>query len=352
MPYDEDSLLGGLGPQREGMGGLLGSLDSKMPYLAMIAKGLNPWSELDPMAMMKMAQVQKEHELNRKLQQQRIGFEERGIKLREEEALERRNENKYITRADGSVISVPKTGNGFTEIAPGIKDLDVTALQKNYNLAVKQGFQGTILDYEKQMKEAGVPEKSYDSEMGKKLATEQTEIQKGGFNAAPQIAQLNKMEQLMDTPGFRTGTAAGYQQTMKKALVLFGGDPNAPAAAEAFTAIANKSVIDDLGGLGTAISNADRDYVSGAVASADKTPEGNRTIIEVKRKLLERKQDMARLARDYAKDHGGRLDVGFYEVAASFADKNPLFEKRAAAPASSGKIGPGNYQWTPDKGLH
>jgi hypothetical protein len=334
------------------MGGLLGSLDSKMPYLAMIAKGLNPYSELDPMAMMKMAQVQKEQALAREMALKRLGFEERGIKLREDEAHERRSENKYITRADGSVIAVPKTGTGFTEVAPGVKDLDVTANQKDYNLAVKQGYTGSFPDWLIKQKEAGVPEKAYDSEMGKKLAGEQTEIQKQGFNASSQIAQLNKMEQLLDTPGFRTGTGAAYQLGLQKAWAAVGGDPKAPASAEAFTAIANKSVIEDLGGLGTAISNADRDYVSSAIATNDKTPEGNRQIIQVKRKLLERKLEMSKLARDYAKEHGGRLDVGFYEVAAEYADKNPLFAADKPAPTGGKTLGPGNYSWSPDKGLH
>jgi hypothetical protein len=323
-------------------GGLFGMFNDpdKFAALAMIAKGASPYSEIDPAALLKLAQAQKEHAQAKQHRQQQLEFERRRVELAESEASERRNEPKYITRPDGSVIALPKRGESeFREVAPGVRDLDVTANQKDYNLAVRQGETRPFTEWTRAMREASVPEKSYDAEMGKKLSAEQIEIQKQGFNAAPQVATLNKMEQLMDTPGFRTGTGGAYQAGLQRAWAAIGGDPKAPASAEAFQALANKSVVDDLGGLGTAVSNTDRDYISGTVANIDKTPEGNRQIIGIKRKLAERKQEMAKVARDYAKEHGGRLDVGFYEVAADYAEKNPLFPEGGTAPSSRAPSG-------------
>jgi hypothetical protein len=338
-----------------GGGGLFGMFNDpdKFAALAMIAKGLSPYSDVDPQALMKLAQAQHERATANKYREQQLGLEGRRVDIAEREEASRRDEEKYMTLPDGRVVAVPKKGGGaFREVVPASRDMDATANQKDYNLAVRQGETRPFTEWLQSQKEAGVPEKSYDADMGKKLAGEQIEIQKQGFNAAPQIATLNKMEQLMDTPGFRTGTGGAYQAGLQRAWSAIGGDPKAPASAEAFQALANKSVVDDLGGLGTAVSNTDRDYISGTVANIDKTPEGNKQIIGIKRKLAERKQEMAKVAREYAKSHGGRLDVGFYEVAADYAEKNPLFPEGRAVPSSPAEpSAPKKFMWDPKGGL-
>jgi hypothetical protein len=320
------SLFGGLfgGGQQQGaggVGGLVGAIDpQKMAYLGMIAKGLDPYSSIDPQAMLKNAQQAQQDAMDRQIRQQQLQLNTRAQDRAEMES----ERPQYITRPDGSIVAVPRQGGSPTIITPGVKDLGETAKQKDYAFAVKNGFKGSFEEFNAQTSMA--PEKAYDVKQNTQLAEEQINIQKQGFNAAPQIAMLNQMEKLMDTPGFRSGTGAAFQQTLNKAWTAMGGDPKAPASVEAFNALAQKSVIDDLGSLGTGISNADRDYISGTAASIANTPEGNKQIIAVKRALAQRKQEIAALARDYAKAHGGRLDIGFYDVAEGYAQKNPMFK--------------------------
>ncbi len=331
------SLFGGLGGGQQQGGqqqpGLLGALSDPetMGYLGMMVKALSPYSNVDPQGMLKLAQAKQKEAQDLTLRQQQLQLNTRAQDRAEMES----ERPQYITRPDGSIVAVPRQGGSPTIITPGVKDLGETAKQKDYAFAVKQGYKGSFEEFNALTSMS--PEKSQDSIIGKKLGEEQIDIQKQGFNASAQIAQLNQMEKLMDTPGFRTGSGAGFQQTLQKAWVAMGGDPKAPASVEAFNALAQKSVVEDLGSLGTGISNADRDFLSGTAANIANTPEGNRQIIAVKRALAERKKEMALLARDYAKSHNGRLDVGFYQAAEDYAQKNPMFKD---VPAPAGGSGP------------
>jgi len=56
-----------------------------------------------------------------------------------------------------------------------------------------------------------------------------------------------------------------------------------------------------------------------------KTPEGNRLIIKTAKTLLQRQQQVARMAREYRKKHG-TFNEGFFDEMQDFADANPLFE--------------------------
>ena len=60
-----------------GAGGLIGAIDpQKMAYLGMIAKGLDPYSSIDPNSMLKNAQAQQQHQQDLALRQRRQLFEE------------------------------------------------------------------------------------------------------------------------------------------------------------------------------------------------------------------------------------------------------------------------------------
>ena len=82
--------------------------------------------------------------------------------------------------------------------------------------------------------------------------------------------------------------------------------------------------MDSLGSLGSGVSNADRQFIQGTVPNIANTPEGNREIISYGRKIEQRKQEVAKMARDYAKKNGGRIDAGFDEQLAQWSEKNPL----------------------------
>ena len=87
------SLFGGLfgGGQQQGaggVGGLVGAIDpQKMAYLGMIAKALDPYSNIDPTAMLKNAQLQQQHqaELAQRAQQNTSDL---GLRTRHQQFLE------------------------------------------------------------------------------------------------------------------------------------------------------------------------------------------------------------------------------------------------------------------------
>ena len=98
--------------------------------------------------------------------------------------------------------------------------------------------------------------------------------------------------------------------------------------------MAKQAALDTMvGSLGSGFSNADRDFVTEQVPTLTNTPEGNRHLITVQRKLNQRKMQIAQLARQYAGEHEGRIDAGFDDYLSKWADANPLFP---AKPPGSG----------------
>ena len=69
----------------------------------------------------------------------------------------------------------------------------------------------------------------------------------------------------------------------------------------------------------------DDNFLNGTVANINNTPEGNRQIIGIARRVEQRKQEIAQFARDYAKKNNGRIDAGFDAALAEWSAKNPAF---------------------------
>src|SRR5262245_6046472 len=81
MPSASDAYTAGglLGPpQQQVQGGLLGALrdPQAMAYLAMIGKGLNPYSSLDPDAMLKLAQASEQNAQANAIRQQQLAIDQ------------------------------------------------------------------------------------------------------------------------------------------------------------------------------------------------------------------------------------------------------------------------------------
>lgn len=209
---------------------------------------------------------------------------------------------------------------------------------REYNLAVSQGEKRNFTDWKSGLKRAGATnvnvntgDKAYDTKVHGAYGERFIESQKAGQNAGKTIGTLNLMEKLIDTPGFYSGTGGEVVTTAKRALSSAGlADPNAASSAELFGSLANQTVLDASGGsLGNQISNADRDFIMRTAPSLGNTPEGNRDLINMRRKLAQREQETAMMARNYAK-RNGRLDSGFDDELSDFIDKNPLFPQPKA----------------------
>jgi hypothetical protein len=249
-------------------------------------------------------------------------------------------------------LNLARMGNvaGAGQIAALSKNLaapESTDEIKEYNLAKQQGFQGSFFDFKTKLKQAGATkinnavslgENEYSKAIGKSDAERFINYQKGGQGAQTALQSLDVLENAMKDPNFYSGPGAErFALPLRQAQAAFGGDPKAAAAMETFRATASKAALDAMGGsLGAGFSNADRDFVLNQVPNLANTPEGNRQLIGVARKVRQREIEIARMARDYAARNKGRLDAGFDAELAAYAEKNPLFkdEPRQSIPAS------------------
>lgn len=85
---------------------------------------------------------------------------------------------------------------------------------------------------------------------------------------------------------------------------------------------------DKEGGLPGQVSNRDLIFLKQAVPGLNKTYEGNLKILDLSIKLNERKIQRARMANEYAREHG-QIDAGFDQQMIEYAEANPLFEEEA-----------------------
>lgn len=285
-----------------------------------------------------------------------------------------------------SLANLGQGGDGYQKAIGNLAalgDLDgaakVAAIQKTiapessadiqaYNLYKRQGGTAGILDFMKQKAEAGASktsvnttvqsgEKEFDKAVGKDYGETFVGLNKSSRDSVGAINNLNIMERLTHDPNFYSGTGGEVATRLKQAGVSTGFLPEGAASAnELFQKVSQKSVVDNLGSLGSGVSNADRSFIQGTVPNIANTPDGNRQIIGLSRSVEQRKQEVAKMARDYAKAHGGRIDAGFDDQLAQWSEKNPLFKQSSpsapAAPAAPANAQPrqapdGNY-YVPD----
>ena len=217
-----------------------------------------------------------------------------------------------------------------------------TDVQRNFALAKQQGYQGSFMDYQKELRaqtnvNVNGTEKTFDQTVGKAYGEQFVGLQKDARDSSKTLGTINMMEKLIQTPGFYSGLGGERSLAVNRALVSLGiKDAKAATAQEAFAALSNQMVLDASGGsLGTGFSNADRDFIIGQSPNLANTPEGNRELLGMQRKIQERKQAIAKMARDYARENKGRIDAGFDDLVAQFAEANPLFPRPEAAGAQS-----------------
>lgn len=210
-----------------------------------------------------------------------------------------------------------------------------TGLQNEYEQAVNQGFQGTIVDYQLALKKAGasnqtvtmVGEGEYDKARGKFLADSLNAIETDEKAARSANSALAAAEEAMSQPGFYSGSGGQAVLIAKRAAQAMGLDPEGVDSAEAFNALASRAVLDSIGGsLGAQVSNSDREFIERQAINLGNSPEGNRAIITIQRRLNDRKIEVAKMAREYERKNG-RLDAGFNDELAAWAEQNPLFSE-------------------------
>lgn len=180
------------------------------------------------------------------------------------------------------------------------------------------------------------------------LGAAYVDIQNQGLNAVQGLDTLSAMEQTMADPDFYSGFGANQVMALKQAGAALGINPESVTSMETFNSLSKQSALAAMGGsLGAGFSNADRSFVEQQVASLDSTPAGNKALIGLQRKLLERKIAIADLAQRY-KEANGTVDGGFTTLLSQWAEQNPLFPPAAPAPSSpaAAPLPDGVIDWT------
>lgn len=154
------------------------------------------------------------------------------------------------------------------------------------------------------------------------------DIQKAGFNANAKIARGDRLSALLD--GVDTGkfTPVGVEVAKAaKALGLNIDDklPNKEAA-QALSGEMALELRNPSGGAGMpgAMSDSDRNFLAKMVPGLEATPDGRKLIIDTSKKLAQRDQVVAKMARAY-RTKNGSLNEGFYDELATYSAANPLF---------------------------
>jgi hypothetical protein len=201
------------------------------------------------------------------------------------------------------------------------KSLDMpTDVMKEYQQARAQGFKGTMLDYQTQKSLASRPvtnvdvntagETAFSSEYGKGRSAVASDIVDAGDKAASNLQKSNLLAHLL--PQVATGKAAGAFSTLGGWLQSLGMDPAAvgidpklPATAEAVNGLANEMILGKIGkGQFPAnnFSEQDRNFLLTTIPQLSDRPEAANIKLEVSRRLdelaIHRADEWEKIAND------------------------------------------------------
>lgn len=211
------------------------------------------------------------------------------------------------------------------------------AVQQNYETAVKQGYTGTLLDYQINLARAAAANTTIDMKDETKWAEKMSELfvksydelQTSASQSADMLGNLDALQSAFST-GITTGFGGESLQKLRKIGLSLGiGDADKAAAGELVNSVANQLALQmrnpaNGGGLTGSTSDADREFLKAAQANLGNSPEGNALIMIAARKAAERKIQIANMADAYIQKNG-MLDPGFNQQVREFKQANPLF---------------------------
>lgn len=158
-------------------------------------------------------------------------------------------------------------------------------------------------------------------------------LQKADVDSRAKMAKYDRMDQLLS--GMQTGKLTPAFTQIQSIADSFGitVDKSLPAK-QAFQALSGEIALtlrNPSGGAGMpgALSDKDLKFLQSMTPDLGKTTEGNKLIIETARALAKRDQDVARMAREYRKQHG-QFDEGFFDKLDEYSKANPLFKGKIA----------------------
>jgi hypothetical protein len=216
----------------------------------------------------------------------------------------------------------------WRDIGGGMQEHTITGEKKPTNPTMAQVSVNPNINMPKQ-------QTAEQGEVGKFYGETYTNLQKAAMDAPSKIGKLDQIESLL-TKAY-TGAGAETVLDVKKAAQGMGINLDLPAnvgAAEAAKALSNEMALqlrNPAGGAGMpgALSDPDRQFLVSMTPGLAQTPEGRKQLIDAHRKVAQRDQEVAKMAREYRKKNG-QIDEGFFDVLSEYAEKHPLFKATAA----------------------
>lgn len=222
------------------------------------------------------------------------------------------------------------------------KPADPTSDMTNYRLAQQQGYKGSFMDYKSELARSMRPqtnvnvssnqpplENSYDKARGAFYADEANNFDKAANDANGKIASLQMLGQALSNPDVYQGAGGATVLKLKNIAKSMGWDVQGVPDGQLAQALSSRMALDlrnPSGGAGMpgSMSNSDRQFLVNMTANLDNTPEANQKLISANIMQADRSRQVAKLAREYAAQHGGRLDANFNDQLAQWAEKNPM----------------------------
>ena len=239
--------------------------------------------------------------------------------------------------SDGSAL----VGQDGQELYSNTKDAAPTADIQNFQLAKQGGFEGSFVDYQTAIKQAGRSqtnvnvgkgENAFDVETGKLYAKRNQSIVSSAQGARSKLNRLNEMELALQNPDVYTGAGGEAVQKARRIGLALGLDISEEAVADGdlVNALGNQLALSmrstsDGEGMPGQLSDRDIQFLTSSVPNLDKTREGNLKLIGYARKVEQRKIDVEKWRQEYAQMNNGRLDNGFEQYVRRKAEENPLF---------------------------
>lgn len=182
-------------------------------------------------------------------------------------------------------------------------------------------------------------ETKYVETRSEDYAKQASAYQSGGRNAAKKLGQLSVLNSALSDPSVYQGTAGPAVTGVKRGLkTLFGADVEGVGPAELASRVGGEMALALKENLPGPMSDGDRRFLLELPPGLTNSREGNMLLVEYHQRMARREMEVAELAREY-ESAVGRLDVGFDDVLADFAEQNPIFSeddfKKAAGLAGS-----------------
>ena len=172
----------------------------------------------------------------------------------------------------------------------------------------------------------GAGESEFQKQQGKRRSDVISKSEDELASLQEQMDVLSVMEEYVNTPGLYTGPGETLFKLKNIQTQLFGSSPElakANNAAAVFRSFSNQLALQAATKLKGQMSDRDVEFIKNTVPTLTNTPEQNKELIRIYKKLLNRKQQMERLKIEFLAS-GGKL-YQWPEYQQEFVESNPLF---------------------------